>query len=67
MLFSVLDEATSAITVQQQNRFYTHCKALGMTLISIGHRESLKQFHNAQLVLQGNGNWALTDLEDDAK
>ena len=61
----VLDEATSALTLQQQTRFYTHCKSLGITLISVGHRESLKRFHDAQLVLLGNGRWSLENIAEE--
>ncbi|XP_022086859.1 ATP-binding cassette sub-family D member 4-like [Acanthaster planci] len=63
--FAFLDEATSALTLQQQTRFYTHCKSLGITLISVGHRESLKHFHDAQLVVLGDGCWSLKDVVEE--
>lgn len=43
LLVSVLDEATSALTEEAEEQMYTACKQLGMTLISLGHRSSLKK------------------------
>ncbi|XP_071786504.1 lysosomal cobalamin transporter ABCD4-like [Asterias amurensis] len=63
--FAFLDEVTSAVTVAQEERFYSHCRQLGVTLISIGHRETLKRFHDVQLMLKGNGEWLLKDISDE--
>lgn len=49
LLVSVLDEATSALTEEAEEQMYTACKQLGMTLISLGHRSSLKKVSGAQL------------------
>lgn len=40
---SVLDEATSALTEEVEHDLYRVCLQLGMTLISVGHRASLKK------------------------
>jgi ABC-type uncharacterized transport system fused permease/ATPase subunit len=43
---------------------YRRCVDLGMTLISVGHRKSLKKFHQSilQLGVEKNGEWKLTQL-----
>ncbi|XP_015910314.1 lysosomal cobalamin transporter ABCD4 [Parasteatoda tepidariorum] len=52
-----LDEATSSIGLQLEEKLYRKCMELGITLISIGHRSSLAQFHNSFLHLDGEGGW----------
>jgi ABC-type uncharacterized transport system fused permease/ATPase subunit len=39
----VLDEASSALDVETENEFYQLCDSFGITLISVGHRENLRQ------------------------
>uniref|UniRef100_A0A671KIB2 ATP-binding cassette sub-family D member 4-like n=1 Tax=Sinocyclocheilus anshuiensis TaxID=1608454 RepID=A0A671KIB2_9TELE len=41
--YAVLDEATSALTEEAEGQLYKACKQLGMTLISLGHRSTLKK------------------------
>lgn len=40
---SVLDEATSALTEEVENELYRIGQQLGMTFISVGHRQSLEK------------------------
>ena len=57
-----LDEATSALSTDIEDLLYRRCKELNMTLVSVGHRENLKQFHKKLLTLSANesaGDWAL--------
>ena len=61
--FSVLDEATSQIGTNMERRLYEMCKAKNITLISVGHRESLLQYHQLQLQLHGDGSWSLSNIE----
>ncbi|KAK3551465.1 hypothetical protein QTP70_017411 [Hemibagrus guttatus] len=61
--YAVLDEATSALTEEAEEQMYTACKQLGMTLISLGHRSSLKKYHDVMLRLCGGGQWELCKLE----
>ncbi|XP_043845842.1 lysosomal cobalamin transporter ABCD4 isoform X2 [Dromiciops gliroides] len=41
--YAVLDEATSALTEEVESELYRICQQLGMTLISVGHRQSLEK------------------------
>ncbi|KAI5620392.1 ATP-binding cassette sub-family D member 4, partial [Silurus asotus] len=61
--YAVLDEATSALTEETEEQMYRACKQLGMTLISLGHRSSLKQYHDVMLKLCGGGQWEIIPLE----
>ena len=44
---SVLDEATSALDVAWEIRLYSACKELGITVVSVGHRKSLREVCNS--------------------
>jgi ATP-binding cassette subfamily D (ALD) protein 4 len=41
---------------------YGKCQELGITVISVGHRESLKAYHHCQLHLDGKGGWTFDDI-----
>lgn len=43
--YAILDEATSALDVKNEEHLYSLIVDTGTTFISVGHRPSLKQFH----------------------
>jgi ABC-type uncharacterized transport system fused permease/ATPase subunit len=51
--FALLDESTSEVSCDIEDRIYERCIQLGMTLITISHRDSLKKHHNTILQLTG--------------
>ncbi|RKP24252.1 P-loop containing nucleoside triphosphate hydrolase protein, partial [Syncephalis pseudoplumigaleata] len=53
---AVLDEATSAIDETAEGMLYRHAIDAGITVVSIGHRESLRAFHTRELHLNGTRN-----------
>jgi len=55
-----LDEATSAISESLQETLYAKLAENGITVVSVGHRESLIPFHNNILILDGAGGWKLS-------
>ena len=42
-LILVLDEVTSALSEEDEHYFYTSINQMGTTVLSIGHRSSIKQ------------------------
>ena len=57
--FAVLDEATSALDIDTEKKLYSLLKERELSLISVGHRPSLKDFHENILELNGQGDWKL--------
>ena len=57
--FAVLDEATSALDIETEKYLYGLLIKRELSLISVGHRPTLKEFHNNVLALNGKGNWQL--------
>ncbi|XP_072021661.1 lysosomal cobalamin transporter ABCD4-like [Amphiura filiformis] len=60
--FAILDEATSALTITHEDAMYRHCSNLNMTIVSVGHRETLRKFHDCVLHLDGKGGWTMRSL-----
>ena len=64
----MLDEATSQISQAAECDLYSMCSQQGITLVSVGHRHSLRQYHDMVLHLDGQGGWSLNSLDaKDAK
>ena len=55
----LLDEATSATDLATEARLYNLLLREGFSLISVGHRPSLRAFHQRELRLDGRGGWQL--------
>ena len=55
--FAVLDEATSALDRRNEARLYGLLCEMGIHYISVGHRESLLEYHDRVLELRGGAEW----------
>jgi ATP-binding cassette subfamily D (ALD) protein 4 len=56
-LVAFCDESTSAMDELSEKRVYEALVAAGMTLVSVSHRPSLRQLHQTELLLTGEGGW----------
>jgi len=61
--FAILDECTSGVTNDMEERFCEIVERMGCTCITISHRPALVAFHDKVLHLDGEGGWSLRDLE----
>merc|ERR1712217_1003737 len=55
----VLDEATSALPVQDEATLYKLLQFRSLGYISVGHRDSLLEYHDLVLALTGAGSWKI--------
>ena len=55
--YAILDEATSALDAANEDFLYRQLLELGTTLISVGHRPAILQYHQQVLELDGSGHW----------
>uniref|UniRef100_A0A0E0JU24 ABC transporter domain-containing protein n=1 Tax=Oryza punctata TaxID=4537 RepID=A0A0E0JU24_ORYPU len=53
--FAILDECTSAVTTDMEERFCKRVRAMGTSCITISHRPALVAFHDIVLSLDGEG------------
>ncbi|KAL5228706.1 hypothetical protein ABZP36_016971 [Zizania latifolia] len=59
--FAILDECTSAVTTDMEERFCKRVRAMGTSCITISHRPALVAFHDIVLSLDGEGGWKVQD------
>jgi ABC-type uncharacterized transport system, permease and ATPase components len=62
--FIILDEATSALDINNEDNLYQQLENSKTTFISVGHRESLFQYHQSVLELSQDSDWKLMTVED---
>jgi len=60
--FAILDECTSAVSVDVEGIMYNHAREVGITLFTVSHRQSLWKFHEWLLRFDGEGNYAFGRL-----
>ncbi len=64
-LFAILDECTSAMSMDVEAELYLKAKELGITLFTVSHRVSLFKYHEYMISFDGNGNYELKNLKHD--
>lgn len=55
--FAILDECTSGVTTDMEERFCDIVRELGCTCVTISHRPALVAFHDIVLALDGEGGY----------
>ncbi|XP_052767295.1 lysosomal cobalamin transporter ABCD4-like [Mya arenaria] len=60
--FAVLDEATSQVGFPMERVLYEKCASLNITLLSVGHRDSIRKFHDIELNIEIGGSWSLKPI-----
>jgi len=61
--FGILDECTSAVSVDVEAKIYETCKSLGITIFTVSHRPQLIHHHDYMLKLDGEGKWEWSELK----
>ena len=62
--FAILDECTSAVSVDVEGAMYTHCRRQNITLFTVSHRKSLWKYHDHVLQFDGRGKYKFERIED---
>lgn len=62
--YVILDEATSALDLRNEGNLYQQLQQIETTFISVGHRESLLNYHQWILELSKDTSWRLVPVQD---
>ncbi|KAI1287472.1 Lysosomal cobalamin transporter ABCD4 [Halotydeus destructor] len=60
---AILDEATSAVSMEMEEAIYKELKRLHITVITAGHRETLKKFHQLMVTPSSFGKWTVSQCD----
>ncbi|CAD7950774.1 unnamed protein product [Amoebophrya sp. A120] len=64
---AILDECTSAVSVELEELLYEECQRLSIVYVTICHRPALKRFHDLSLHLTGGCGYVLRELSTHEK
>lgn len=62
--FAILDECTSAVSVDVEGAMYQYCKKSGITLFTVSHRKSLWKYHEYYLQFDGRGSYEYARIDE---
>lgn len=62
--YIILDEATSALDLNNEDSLYQQLRQAETTFISVGHRQSLLNYHQLVLELSRDSSWRLVSVQD---
>ncbi|XP_011647748.1 ATP-binding cassette sub-family D member 3 [Pogonomyrmex barbatus] len=63
--FAILDECTSAVSVDVEDSMYKYCRQENITLFTVSHRRSLWKHHEYYLHMDGRGDYEFKPIEQD--
>jgi len=66
-LLAFLDEATSSLDEESERHLYLRLRELGISFVSIGHRSTLKAFHDHLILLKKDGSAEISCLNTKPK
>jgi ABC-type uncharacterized transport system fused permease/ATPase subunit len=61
--YAILDECTSAVSDEIEDKIYETCKKLGITIFTVSHRKNLARHHDKVLNFDGRGKWEWLDID----
>lgn len=65
---AIIDEGSSALSIDAEKRMYDMIQGLGVTAVSVGHRPSLLAYHDKILRLgKADESWELEDIKQEER
>ena len=65
--YAILDECTSAVSIDVEGHLYTHMKNQGITLITVSHRDTLWKYHDYLLKFEGDKQYSFNEMPEERR
>jgi ABC-type uncharacterized transport system fused permease/ATPase subunit len=65
--YAILDECTSAVSVDVEGHLYSYMKSVGITMITVSHRDTLWKYHDYLLRFFGDKEYSFTEMPADKR
>ncbi|CAH0728989.1 unnamed protein product, partial [Brenthis ino] len=65
--FAILDECTSAVSVDVEGHMYQYCREMGISLFTVSHRKSLWKHHDHYLQMDGRGGYVFGEIDNETQ
>ncbi|CAG9138418.1 unnamed protein product, partial [Plutella xylostella] len=65
--FAILDECTSAVSVDVEGQMYQYCREMGISLFTVSHRKSLWKHHDHFLQMDGLGGYVFGEIDGETQ
>ncbi|KAL3659405.1 ATP-binding cassette sub- D member 3 [Phytophthora oleae] len=62
--FAILDESTSAVSVDVEGAMSSYCREQNITLFTVSHRKSLWKYHEYVLEFDGQGDYHFSQINE---
>jgi ABC-type uncharacterized transport system fused permease/ATPase subunit len=64
-VFGLLDDCTSAVSMDMEVKLYQYAKSLNITLITVSQKKNLLPYHDYLMTLDSHGNCSIEKLQHD--
>ena len=61
-MYAIVDECTNAVSLDVESLLYEHSRKVGITLVTISHRNTLYKYHDYLLKFYGEGKWEIKKI-----
>lgn len=65
--FAILDECTSATSIESEGPIYEYVKSVGITLLTVSHRPNLWKYHQMMLKFSDDQTYEYIPMEEALK
>lgn len=66
-MYAILDECTSAVSIDMEGHLYAYMKQIGITLITVSHRQTVWKFHDYLLRFKGDKQYDFQPMPEEMK
>jgi len=65
--YAILDECTSAVSIDVEAHLYSYMKEIGITLITVSHRDTVWKYHEYLLKFEGDKKFSFGEMPENRK